>query len=150
MGTCMKKIILLAIALVCVLYLAGCSKGSILLIDGTVKKVTVTSLPEYSDYSFTGEKAKAVVDYLSDLSLTSVFFENPDRYGGWAWVISLEYESGETVTIYDCGMFIMRSGGSWYKTKHNGSRFEKLLEELSGRPLYPETVSDTDQAEMPK
>ena len=46
-------------------------KGGVLLKEGTVKKISVTSQPEGYDYSFSGDDVQSVVNYLSELNLTS-------------------------------------------------------------------------------
>ena len=134
----MKKNTILILIIACLLtMMTACSgaavKGVILLKEGTVKRISVTSLPEGLDYSFSEDDAQSVVNYLSELDLTSEYSENPDEYGGMTWVISLKYESGDTLTIYQFGnMFIRTAGSSWYKMTHEqASRFEKLIGELS-------------------
>ena len=132
----MKKIAVFVLALLCVVALVGCSPAhaeeSTLLKEGTVKRVSVTSLPEGYDYSYTGEDAQAIVDYFTELDLISDFEENPGEDDGMVWVISLEYEDGSTETVYHCGKFIRRDGGSWYKITYEQARaFDSLLWELN-------------------
>ncbi|MBE6620239.1 MAG: hypothetical protein E7625_02590 [Ruminococcaceae bacterium] len=134
----MKKIAVFILALLCAVALVGCSpaytKGSVLLKKGTVARISVSSLPEGYDYSYTGQDAQAIVNYLSNLELLSDFEENPDEYGGMTWVIALEYEDGSKETIYHFGnMFIRNSGGSWCRmTYEQASAFDRLLDELNG------------------
>ncbi len=134
----MKKIAVFVLALLCVVALVGCSpaytEGSVLLKEGTVKNISVSSLPEGYNYSYTGENAQAIVDYFTELDLISDFEENPDEYSGMTWVIVLEYEDGSKETIYHFGnMFIRTNGGSWYKmTFEQASAFDSLLDELNG------------------
>ena len=132
-----KKIAVFVLALLCVVALVGCSPAhaeeSTLLKEGTVKRVSVTSLPEGYDYSYTREDAQAIVDYFTELDLISDFEENPGEDDGMVWVISLEYEDGSTETVYHCGKFIRRDGGSWYKiTYEQASAFNNRLYELNG------------------
>ena len=135
----MKKIIAIVLVCICVLGIVGCSQqpqqvqGGQLLAEGNVINIDVSSLPEGYNYSFSGADAKAIVDYLSTLSLESNFEENPNEYTGMTWVISLKYENGDVLTIYhDGNMFIRVKGGSWYKmTYDEASRFDALLNELS-------------------
>jgi hypothetical protein len=134
----MKKNTILILIIACLLtMMTACSgatvKGGVLLKEGTVKKISVTSQPEGYDYSFSGDDVQSVVNYLSELNLTSEYSENPDGYDGMTWVISLEYESGDTLMIYHFGnMFIRTAGSSWYKmTYEEASRFGKLIGELS-------------------
>ena len=108
-------------------------RGEQLLLDGEITDVEVSSLPEYYNYSFNGESAKKIVDYLSSLNLESDFEENPNEYGGMTWVVSLKYENGDALTVYHAGnMFIRAENGTWYKmTYEEASRFHTLLDELN-------------------
>lgn len=132
----MKKISTVLLAIISVLGIAGCHHPSesqdTLLRDGTINKVVITSLPEGCHYSFDDDDAKAVYDYLSTLTLEDDFEENPDEYNGMTWVISLEYEDSDTITVYHFGnMFIRMENGSWYKMRYDeASQFEALLNEL--------------------
>ena len=109
------------------------TKGKVLLKEGTVTKVSVSSQPESKNYSFDGDAARSVVKYLSGLKLSDNFPENPAQYDGQTWVVSIEYENGDTITIYHLGnMFIKSAGGPWYKmTYSEASRFDTLLNDLS-------------------
>lgn len=100
-----------------------------LLKEGNVKNVHVTSLPEGYDYSFSGDDAKCIEDYFRKLNLIANFEENPNGYVGMTWVISLEYENGDTQTIYHFGnMFISADKSPWYKmTYEEASAFDTLL-----------------------
>ena len=132
----MKKRIALVLSFVFVFVLAGCStvatKKGLLLNDGKVEKISVTSSPEGYDYAFSGKDAQAIIDYLSELNLIADFSENPDEYVGMAWVISIEYESGETeIVCHSANKFIRTVNGPWYKmTYEEASRFDALLNEL--------------------
>ena len=133
----MKKAMALVLILILVFALAGCSVSAeekmLLLKNDGVEKISVTSLPEYYNYSFSGQDTQAIVDYLSELNLISDFSENPNEYYGKVWVISIEYESGEAVTVYHFGnMFIRAEDEPWYKmTYEEASRFGDLLEQLN-------------------
>lgn len=134
----MKKFIAVVLVCICVFGVIGCNQqpqqvqGNLLLVEGNVVKIDISSLPEGCNYSFSGEDAKAIIDYLSALSLESEFEENPNEYTGMTWVIALEYESGDTLKIYHFGnMFIRSQNGSWYKMSiEEASRFDALLNEL--------------------
>ena len=135
----MKKLLTIALVFLCVLGMVGCSQqpqqvqGNQLLAEGNVIKIDVSSLPEGYNYSFNGENAKAIIDYLSHLNLDSNFEEKPNEYNGMTWVISLEYDNGDELTVYHFGnMFIRAEKGSWYKmTYDEASRFDALLNELN-------------------
>jgi predicted small lipoprotein YifL len=134
----MKKIFVWMLVLMLVLSLCACNGSkqtpkSPLLPDGKVTNIKVTSLPEGHDYAFSGEDADAIVAYLSNLNLESEFKENPDEYTGMTWVIALEYESRDAVTVYHFGnMFIRAEKGDWYQmTYEEASRLDTLLEELN-------------------
>ena len=85
--------------------------------------VKVTSLPEGYDYSFTDKNAQAVVDYLSNISLSmNLSVEDPGQLNGMTWVIKLNYENGDTVTLYDLGKFIHGTDSKWYEMTYEESQ----------------------------
>ena len=135
----MKKLLIIALAFLCVFGMVGCSQqpqyvqGNQLLVEGNVIKIDVSSLPEGYNYSFDGEEAKEIIDYLSNLNLQSNFEENPNEYTGMTWVICLEYDNGDKLTVYhDGNMFIRTEKGSWYKmTYDEANRFDTLLDEFN-------------------
>jgi len=127
----MKKIAVFVLAMLCVVALVGCSKkGKILLQEGTVKHISVSSWPEGYNYSYTGESAQAIVDYLSGLDLKKSSTGAPN---GMAWDIILEYEDGSTVELCHAGNSVISVvGGSQYKmTYEQASAFDSLLWELN-------------------
>jgi len=131
----MKKLIALALSLVCALGLFGCSsvdveKGLHLRQDN-VKIISVTSLPEGYEYSFSGDDAKDVVDYFAELNLTP--YSDVIDETGMAWVISIEYENGDiTRVIHSCNKFIRTDDSPWYQmTYEEANRFNTLLDELN-------------------
>ena len=101
--------------------------------DNGVKSVRVTSLPKGYEYSFDREDAQAVIDYLSSLDLTETVEEDQKGFVGMTWVITFEYGTGNTVTVYHFGnKFIRRDEGPWYQmTYEQASRFGELLDELN-------------------
>ena len=135
----MKKVLTIAVAFLCLLGMVGCSQqpqyvqGNQLLVEGNVIKIDVSSLPDGYNYSFHGEEAKEIIDYLSNLNLQGNFEENPNEYTGMTWVICLEYDNGDKLTVYHFGnMFIRSEKGSWYKmTYDEANRFYTLLDELN-------------------
>lgn len=135
----MRKLFSIVLVLFCVLGMVGCNQqpqqvqGNQLLAEGNAININVSSLPEGYDYSFSGENAKAIIDYLSNLNLESNFEENPNEYMGMTWVISLEYDNGNVLTIYHSGnMFIRSESSSWYKMNFDeASGFGALLNELN-------------------
>ena len=135
----MKKLLTIALVFLCVLGMVGCSQqpqqvqGNQLLAEGNVIKIDVSSLPGGYNYSFDGKDAKEIIDYLSNLNLQSNFEEDPNEYTGMTWVISLEYDNGEILTVYHFGnMFIRTEKGYWYKmTYDEANRFDTLLDELN-------------------
>ena len=94
--------------------------------------VKVSSLPEGYDYSFTDENAQSVVDYLSNISLsTNLSVEDPGQLDGMTWVIRLVYENGDTVTLYDLGKFIHGTDRKWYEMTYEESQeFSNLVWKL--------------------
>ena len=131
----MKKIAVFVLALLCVVALVGCSPAhteeSVLLKEGTVKHISVSSWPEGYNYSYTGESAQAIVDYLSGLDLKKSSTGAPP---GMAWDIILEYEDGSTVELCHAGNSVIRVVGDsqYYKmTYEQASAFDSLLWELN-------------------
>ena len=100
--------------------------------DGAVLYAGVTSMPEGYDYSFHGEAAQAVADYLAALNLITDFEEDPSEYAGMTWVIFLALENGETETVYLFGnMFIRSESGPWHRLSYEeASGFDTLLAQL--------------------
>ena len=104
-----------------------------LLTEGNISSILVKSLPEGIEYSFSGDDAMAIVDYLSCLTLFPEFEENPDEYGGMTWNITLEYDNGETISIYHfVNMFIRTEDGPWYKMVPDEAHyFDELLNKIN-------------------
>ena len=135
----MKNLLTIALVFLCVLGMVGCSQqsqqeqGNQLLAEGNVIQIDVSSLPEGYNYSFDGDDAKEITDYLSNLNLQSDFKENPNEYTGMTWVISLKYENDDVLKVYHFGnMFIRTENGSWYKmTYDEANRFGALIDELN-------------------
>lgn len=135
----MKKFMVIVLVCICIFGNVGCSrqsqqvKGNQILKKGNIINIEVSSLPKGYDYSFSGEDAKAITDYLSTLNLASDFEDSPDKYDGMTWVISLKYEDGDTLNIYHFGnRFIRSEKSSWYKISYEeASRFDTLLTELN-------------------
>ena len=125
----MKKWISFVLALVCAVALVGCSK--LLIKEESVKNISVSSVPAGYEYSFQGDDAQAIIDYLTNLNLTphnGIFDEV-----GMTWDISIEYENGDAVRIsHNCNKYIRMNDGSWYQmTFEEANRFSTLLEELN-------------------
>ncbi len=134
----MKRLAVLVFTLTLVFALVGCvgvTSGKGLLKEGTVKSVSVSSLPEGYSYSFSGEEAMAVVGYIQDLNLIAKFEENPNDYDGLTWVITFKYDNGKVLKLYHFGnMFIGTEDGKWYKMKtEEANCFGELLNELKSR-----------------
>ena len=135
----MKNLLTIALVFLCVLGMVGCSQqsqqeqGNQLLAEGNVIQIDVSSLPEGYNYSFDGDDAKEITDYLSNLNLQSDFKENPNEYTGMTWVISLKYENDDVLKVYHFGnMFLRTENGSWYKmTYDEANRFGALIDELN-------------------
>ena len=135
----MKKLIIIALVLIYILCMVGCSqqrkqiKGDQLLMEGNVIKVDVSNDIDGEYYSFSGEKAKVIVDYLSNLTLDGTFEENLNELAGTTWVISLEYDNGDILTVYNFGNLLIRSeNSSWHKiTGKKIGNFGDLLNELN-------------------
>ncbi len=125
----MKRILLIILTLaVCLPILSGCSLPNF--DENSIKRISVTSLPEGYEYSFKGEDAQAIVDYLESLHLTP--FLGIDSETGMTWVISIEHKNGEVTTVYHaCNKYIMANGGLRYEMIfEEADRFGSLLYEL--------------------
>ena len=107
------------------------TQGGTLFKAGYVRHISVSSLPEGYDYSYTGRKAQAIADYLVGLDLVEDSAPPPP---GGVWNIILEYEDGSTVKLYhSANEYIGISVGSQYKmTYEQASAFDSLLDELNG------------------
>ncbi|MBQ1196822.1 MAG: hypothetical protein IIX44_11315 [Clostridia bacterium] len=130
----MKRILISILILsLCILTLSVCTPKKLKdLNENEIKSVSVTTLPEFYgyEYSFTGDDARAVVDYLSDLNLIPRLFGLGE--GGLTWVISIEYENGTDTTVYLFDDEIRIDGGAWYLMKTEDAQFfEQLLENLN-------------------
>ena len=101
--------------------------------DAKVQTVNISSLPDGYSYSFSGDEADTIVDYLSALNLISDFPENPNEYSGMTWVITIAYEDQECVTVYHFGnLFVRTEDGPWYKLDFDeAAEFDTLLEDLA-------------------
>lgn len=132
----MKKIVSLFICFIMLIALIGCARSNTnklgLNTDG-VKSASVSSLPEGYNYFFDGEKAEKLVNYLTGLDLKSKFSENPDEYDGMTWVITIEYENGDTAVVDHFGNTFVKNGdGQWLKMKYEqANQLDALLAELS-------------------
>ena len=125
----MKRILLIILTLaVCLPILSGCGLPN--LDENNIKSISVTSSPEGYEYSFKGEDAQAIVDYLESLHLTP--FSGINSEYGMAWVISIEHENGKITTVYhSCNKYIMTEGGLRYEMIfEEADRFSSLLYEL--------------------
>lgn len=93
----------------------------------------VSSLPSGYNYSFSGESANKILDYISSLSTTTVYAEDPNKHGGITWVISVKMDNGETFKVYYLtDIFIRTENGVWRKINSDKvSRFKDLLNELN-------------------
>ncbi len=127
----MKKFTSLLLLLISCSALVGCSPVAAVSKNGNVKEIHVTSEPQGYEYSFTGNEAQAIAEYLSNLNLTPAFpFHS---YTGGSWNISIEYENGKIINIYhSCNKFIRINNGMLYEMPdEEGRRFDTLLDELS-------------------
>ena len=132
----MKRILLIILTLaVCLTVLSGCTPKQFKnLNESDIKSVSVSTLPEFYgyEYSFTGDEARAVVDYLSGLKLTPILISIPK--GGMTWVIEIKYEDERETTVYLFGDEIWINAKEKYlmQSEENGV-FEALLEALNSK-----------------
>ncbi len=95
--------------------------------------VKITHNPPWYDLTLTGDKAQAVIDYLSSLNLSDENTETAGQTNGGMWDIKIEYENNETVRIVHSGnKFICNSEMSWYSMVYDeAEKFSDLVYELS-------------------
>ena len=125
---------ILALA-ICLPILSGCTPKQFKnLNESDIKSVSVSTLPEFYgyEYSFSGEEARAVVDYLSGLNLTPLLISVGK--GGMTWVIEIKYEDESETTVYLFGDEIWINAKEKYlmQPEENGV-FEALLEALNSK-----------------
>ena len=130
----MKRILLTILAIIlCLAVFSGCRKPPFEppTSEG-VSSVSVSSSPEGYNYSFTGEDAKKVVDYFSEIESTSNYDDNPNELTGMTWKVSITYDDGSTVALYELSPFIRTQEGVYYKViQTSGSDFGTFLIELA-------------------
>ena len=130
----MKRILLMILTLaICLPVLSGCTPKQFKnLNESDIKSVSVSTLPEFYgyEYSFSGDEARAVVDYLSGLKLTPILISIPK--GGMTWVIEIEYEDESETTVYLFGDEIWINAKEKYliQSEENGV-FEALIGNLN-------------------
>ena len=125
----MKRILLIILTLaLCLPVLSGCGLPN--LDENSIKRISVTPLPKGYEYSFKGDDAQAIVDYLENLHLTP--FSGINSEDGMTWVISIEDKNGKITTVYhSCNKYIMAEDGSLYEMIfEEANRFGSLLHEL--------------------
>ena len=118
---------------ICLPILSGCTPKQFKnLNESDIKSVSVSTLPEFYgyEYSFSGDEARAVVDYLSGLKLTPLLISMPK--GGMTWVIEIEYEDESETTVYLFGDEIWINAKEKYliQSEENGV-FEALIGNLN-------------------
>lgn len=114
-----------------------------------VSMVSVSSLPEGYQYSFSTEDAiETITSYINSLELTSDYSENPDEYAGMTWVVEILFDDGSKQSIYHFGnMFIKDENGPWFKMQYKqASRFDSVLEEAAA--LQSTGVSDKTEPHL--
>ena len=132
----MKRILLIILTLaVCLPVLSGCTPKQFKnLNESDIKSVSVSTLPEFYgyEYSFSGDEARAVVDYLSGLNLTPLLISVGK--GGMTWVIEIKYEGESETIVYLFGDEIWINAKEKYlmQSEENGI-FEALLEALNSK-----------------
>ena len=130
----MKRILLMILTLaICLPILSGCTPKQFKnLNERDIKSVSVSTLPEFYgyEYSFSGDEARAVVDYLSGLNLTPHPISVPN--GGMTWVIEIKYEDESETTVYLFGDEIWINAKEKYlmQSEENGV-FEALIRNLN-------------------
>lgn len=131
----MKRFSLIFITVIlCLPILSGCTpKQFKKLNESEISSVSITTLPEFYgyEYSFTGDEARAVIDYLSGLKLTPILISIPK--GGMTWVIEIKYEDESETTVYLFGDEI------WINAK------EKYLLQPEEKGVFEALISNLNQ-----
>ena len=95
----MKRILLMILTLaVCLPILSGCSQQN--LDENSIKRISVTSLPKGYEYSFKGDDAQAIIDYLECERVK--FCEDKTNKQAWINMIQIlptSYNQMRTVTL---------------------------------------------------
>ncbi|MBR4062772.1 MAG: hypothetical protein IKK01_06875 [Clostridia bacterium] len=130
----MKRILLIILTLaICLPVLSGCTPKQFKnLNESDIKSVSVSTLPEFYgyEYSFSGDEARAVVDYLSGLNLTPHPISVPK--GGMTWVIEIEYEDESETTVYLFGDEIwINANAKYIMQPEERGVFEALIGNLN-------------------
>lgn len=134
----MKKVVLIAMTIfVCILFIAcndvKLDKKTHVLQEQERKLVCIklSSLPETNEYTFSGEAANEIYEYLANLK-TEYYSSNNDL-NGITYVISIEYDNGDLKTLYHFSYLIGTDDG-WYKIKnYEEQEFENLIKKLADR-----------------
>lgn len=133
----MKRSIFVLLLCFCLVFAISCdseegSANNTVLDDGVVKSIEVSSMPHGYEYSFDGNDAYAVIDYIRGLHLEADFPEDPDVYTGMTWVVDIRYEDGTDTTVYMFGnMFIRKDNENWLKMDYNEAEaFGELIYNL--------------------
>lgn len=106
----------------------------VLLREGTVTKIEVSSLPEGYAYTYTTpDDIGKITKYFDELPLITDFPEDPQGFDGMTWVVMFTYSDGTSQTVYHFGnMFVRTDGGPWYKMNYDdAAAFDALLSELN-------------------
>ena len=133
----MKKLMAFLLVLLLGIRLCGCkdhqARNNDLFETKGIEHVTVNALAETKAYSFSGYKARTVVEHLASLKLSTNSNGDSEDLMGGVWQISIEYENGDSTTWYHIANTFLRSEtGSVYKMDHaEAHHFETLLEELN-------------------
>lgn len=125
----MKKII---IPLLLFCFISGCRADQLNIDPTTTSQVTITTLPEdeslqrvYTD----SVKINALCNYLNSLNLISHFTDKVDDYVGQTFIITINGNNDEPLTIYHFGnVFIKQNENEWKKISYKqGSELYSLI-----------------------
>lgn len=129
----MKKYVSLILVFVLLFSICGCTQKIKLIDDAPVKWVYVSNPMKEFEHMFTGDDAKAIVDYLLNVNLIEDKEADTDVEGS-AYKIIVQYENGETAyLIQKANMFIkLLNVTPWYRIPvENCEDLDNLLKELT-------------------
>ena len=108
-------------------------KNNLLLPDGDIKSIAITSMPIGYDLHYTSyDEINKIVEFFNNLNLTEDFEEDPHDLYGCTYIVEFKYADGTNHTIDNAGdLFMLREDdGKWFKTDYEESwYFEDLLKE---------------------
>lgn len=113
-----KGLTMILAAMLCLLFVFGCAafRGNALLPGKHgIASIQVSTMPHGYTATLSGADAEKLADYIAHLNVQAKMSEDPSVFTGMTWVMTMTYETGETVTLYlFADRFIRAEDGPWY------------------------------------